>query len=293
MGGGIVTAPSRPLLRWHGSKWRIAEWVISHFPQHKIYVEPFGGSASVLLQKPRATTEIYNDLDRDLVNLFRILRERPDELALALALTPYARDEYNSLYGEQVDDLDRARAFVARSFMGMSSKGALQKSGFDARTNPDGYTGRLRSLASLPEEILVVAGRFIHVIIENVPARACLDRYNRPDALIYMDPPYLAATRSSGKLYRHEMSDRDHRELLECACASKAMVIVSGYPSDLYEQLLGDWTRVEIDAFVDGGGGRTEMLWMNNACWSALTIERGGHSAGQGTPLFSIAGGVA
>ncbi len=174
-----MDSPSRPILRWHGSKWRIAEWVIAHFPPHKVYVEPFGGSASVLLQKPRAVTEIYNDLDRDLVNLFQILRDRSDELVRLLALTPYARDEYQSLYREASDDMERARAFVARSFMGMSSKGALQKSGFDARTNPDGYTGRLRSLTALPEEIVTVAGRFIHVVIENVPAQSCLDRYDQ------------------------------------------------------------------------------------------------------------------
>lgn len=284
-----MTAPTRPILRWHGSKWRIADWVISHFPQHKIYVEPFGGSGSVLLQKPRAITEIYNDLDRDLVNLFRILRERPADLALALALTPYARDEYNALYGERVDDLDRARAFIARSFMGMNSKGAVQKSGFDARTNPDGYTGRLRSLASLPDEILFVAGRFTHVIIENVPARACLDRYNRPDALIYMDPPYLASTRSSGKLYRHEMSDADHGELLELARRSAAMIVVSGYPSDLYDRLLHDWLRVETDAYADGGTPRSEVLWINPVAAAALDGKNYAHAQGHGTPLFAAA----
>jgi hypothetical protein len=92
------------------------------------------------------------------------------------------------------------------------------------------------------------------------------------DALIDMDPPYLAASRSTGKLYKHEMSDRDHRQLLDLACASKAMAIVSGYPSQLYEQLLGDWTRVEIGAYVDGGARRTEAIWINPACCITVTL---------------------
>lgn len=284
-----MITPSRPIIRWHGSKWRIAEWVIAHFPPHKLYIEPFGGSASVLLQKPRSVTEVYNDLDRDLVNMFKMIRERPDELALQLALTPYARDEYQALYRSSEDDMERARAFIARSFMGMSSKGALQKSGFDARTNPDGYTGRLRSLASLPDEIVTVAGRFIHVVIENVPAVACLDRYDRPDALIYLDPPYLASTRSSGKLYRHEMSDDQHRDLLARARESAAMVIVSGYPSAVYDELLSDWVRVETDAYADGGVPRSEVLWINPAAAAALDSKNSAHAQGHGTPLFAAA----
>lgn len=283
----MTAVPSRPILRWHGSKWRIAEWVIAHFPPHKVYVEPFGGSASVLLQKARAVTEIYNDLDRDLVNMFKMIRERPDELALQLALTPYARDEYQALYHPSEDSMERARAFIARSFMGMSSKGALQKSGFDARTNPDGYTGRLRSLASLPDEIVIVAGRFTHVVIENVPAVACLDRYDRPDALIYLDPPYLASTRSSGKLYRHEMNDDQHRDLLARARESAAMVIVSGYPSAVYDELLHDWLRVETDAYADGGAPRSEVLWINPAAAAALDSKNSAHAQGHGTPLFT------
>ena len=285
-----MITPSRPILRWHGSKWRIAEWVIAHFPPHKLYVEPFGGSASVLLQKPRAVTEVYNDLDRDLVNMFKVIRERPNELALQLALTPYARDEYQALYQPSEDAMERARAFIARSFMGMSSKGALQKSGFDARTNPDGYTGRLRSLASLPDEIVIVAGRLTHVLIENVPALSCLDRYERPDALVYLDPPYLASTRSSGKLYRHEMSDDEHRNLLGRARESGAMIIISGYPSSIYDALLHDWLRVETDAYADGGAPRSEVLWINPAAAAAANLDRSAYKQGD---LLEGVGGAA
>lgn len=265
--------PTRPILRWHGGKWRIAPWVIGHFPEHKIYVEPFGGAASVLLQKPRALSEIYNDLDRDLVRMFKIIRDRPDELARAIALSPYARDEYRELYEPAEDDLEATRRFIIRSFMGMNSKGALAKSGFDARTNPDGYTSRLRSLADLPDQVALVAGRFLHVLIENCDAAKLVARYDRDDALIYLDPPYVAETRS-GKHYNHEMTDADHSALLSSIESSQSMVIISGYPSDLYDQALAGWFRVQTKAHTDGAKARTEVLWINPLCWSRLERNR-------------------
>lgn len=261
--------PTRPILRWHGGKWRIAPWVISYFPEHKVYVEPFGGAASVLIQKPRALSEIYNDLDRDLVRMFRVIRERPAELARAIALSPYAREEYQLLYEPTDDELEATRRFIARSFMGMFSKGALAKSGFDARTNPDGFTGRLRALTDVPEQVVLVAGRFLHVLIENIDAVKLVQRYSREDALIYLDPPYVAGTRS-GKNYAHEMTDEQHGDLLHAIIASKAMVLISGYPSDLYDQALADWHRVQTKAHTDGAKARTEVLWINGLAWSRL-----------------------
>lgn len=273
--------PSRPILRWHGSKWRIAPWVISHFPKHTVYVEPFGGAAGVLLRKGRAVTEVYNDLDAELVNMFRVIRETPSELARALMLTPYARDEYQSLYQSTDDVLERARRFISRSFMGMQSKGAIKKSGFDARTNPGGYTGRLRSFADTPEEVVAVAGRFTHVLIENCEALDLVSRYDRPDALIYVDPPYLAETRS-GKIYNHEMTDRQHSALLERLRSLSSMVIISGYPSELYDAALSDWARHTLRAHTDGGTERLEVLWINPKAAQALRRDEGCRSL----PLF-------
>lgn len=265
--------PKKSIIRWHGAKWRIAPWVLSHFPPHKVYVEPFGGSAAVLLQKERALTEVYNDLDGEIVNMFQVIRRNPEKLAAQLAMTPYARDEYDGLYEEVADDIERARRFIARSFMGMFSKGALEKSGFDARTNADGYTGRLRAFVEVPEHIMAVAGRFSHVLIENKDASAICARYDRPDALIYLDPPYVPETRS-GKYYRHEMSDDDHSKLLDLLIETEAMVVISGYQSELYRHKLGSWHSVEIAAYTDGASQRTEVLWMNDACVSAKGMSR-------------------
>lgn len=270
------TAPSRPILRWHGGKWRLAPWVIGHFPPHRIYVEPFGGGASVLLRKPGCETEIYNDLDGDLVNLFRVIRDRGADLADLLDLTPYARDEYDTLYAMTDDPLEAARRFVARSFMGMNSKGALQKSGFDARVNPDAFVGRLNSFMAVSGELAAVATRMRRVIIEHCEAVELIGRYDRPDALVYADPPYLSSVRS-GKYYRHEMDAAQHAALLDTLCASTSMVLVSGYASALYDFKLADWHRVELDARTDGGAERIEVLWLN-ASASAAVRARGGLS---------------
>lgn len=268
---------NRPILRWHGGKWRLAPWVIGHFPPHRVYVEPFGGGASVLLRKPDCETEIYNDLDGDLVNLFRVIRERGDELAALLDLTPYARDEYDALYAVTDDPLEAARRFIARSFMGMNSKGALQKSGFDARVNPDAFVSRLNSFVAVSGELSAVAVRMRRVIIEHGDAVELIGRYDRPDALVYADPPYLSDVRS-GKYYRHEMDVAQHAMLLDALMASASMVVVSGYASDLYDSKLTAWHRVELDARTDGGAARIEVLWLNEAAATALRA-RGGLSS--------------
>jgi DNA adenine methylase len=271
--------PTRPILRWHGGKWRIAPWVISHFPPHRIYVEPFGGAASVLLQKPRVVTEIYNDLDRDVVSLFQVIRERPRELAAALLL--YERTD---------DALEAARRFVARSYFGMHSKGAITKSGFDTRVNPDAFVGRLRAFVDVPDEIAAVCARFMHIVIENVPALKLIARFDRDDTLIYADPPYVAETRSGkGKVYNHEMTLAQHCELLDALIASKSMVAISGYETELYLDRLRDWSRLELKASTDGGYERTEMLWLNPACGVALARASHAHRSGAGMPLFSEA----
>lgn len=275
-----MTKPSRPILRWHGGKWRLAPWIIQHMPRHKVYVEPFGGAASVLLQKAPVPTEIWNDLEDGVVNLFTVIREDPEALAHALTLTPYSRAEYHRLYQPTKDRVEAARRFVARSFMGQSSKGALKKSGFDVRINPDGFTGRFNALRAIPAELAVMAARFSQVIIECLPALVMLDRYDRPDTLFYVDPPYLLETRHAAH-YNHELTAADHEKLLAALRGLAGMVMLSGYPSPLYDGVLSDWRRLETDAHADGARERTEVLWLNPAAAAALDAER--------LPLFAEA----
>lgn len=262
-----MSKPSRPVLRWHGGKWKLAPWIIEHFPPHLVYVEPFGGAASVLLQKPPAITDVWNDLEDEVVNLFQVLRDQADDLAALVALTPFSRAEYHSLYGPCTDPLERARRFVARSFIGQSSKGALRKSGFDSRINPDGYTSRLGCLRAVPAEFRAISDRFASVIIEHRPALAVIEQYDRPDALFYIDPPYLG---DHAKHYTHELDEAGHVELLEALRNVSGMVALSGYPSSLYEGILGDWRCFNTTTHADTGQERTEALWLNPASIEAI-----------------------
>ena len=259
---------TRPLLRWHGGKWKLALWIISHFPSHKVYVEPFGGVGSVLMQKLPAVSEIWNDLEGEVVNLFQVLRsDRADELARQVYLTPFSRQEYHLLYEMSDDPVERARRLIARSFMGQSSKGALRKSGFNSRINDDGFPSRLSALRALPDEFPVIIARLRNVIIEQRPAEALFLQYDRPDALFYVDPPYLS---DRADHYNHEIDEEGHASLLKTLRRLHGMVVLSGYPSDLYDSTLTDWRRVEMAAFADGARPRTEVLWLNPACVAAL-----------------------
>lgn len=270
-----MNSVTRPPLRYHGGKWKIAQWVIRHFPPHKVYLEPCGGGASVLLRKPRVPTEIYNDLDAEVVNFFRVLRdeEAAQRLSDALCLTPYARDEYDGCYAKSADPIEAARHLVARSFMGMSSKGIWQKSGFDARVNDDGFVARVNSLRAMPEVVLQCAERLRGVVIEHGDGVKLLSRFDRPDCLIYIDPPYLPETRTVS-IYAHDMSRPGHLRLLEVIRSLRqAMIIVSGYPSELYDNMLPGWQRITREAVADTGAARVEALWLNPACIAALSAK--------------------
>ena len=265
-----------PILRYHGGKWRIAPWVISHFPPHKVYVEPFGGSAAVLIQKERAITEIYNDLDAELFNLFKVMRDEAQAMELyhLLKWTPHSRLEYDAAFEVSDDPVEQARRSLVKVWFGMHTKGLKEKSGFDTRVNRDGYCGRVNSFVKVPDLLELYKERLTGVILECVDALKLLDRHDSINTLTYLDPPYVSDTRS-GKLYRYEMTDDDHRALAKKSRKSKGMIIISGYPSDLYDQeLYSDWVRVDRKAHTDGGHERTEALWINPQAWAAVEATK-------------------
>lgn len=267
---GDAISPSRPVLRWHGGKWRLAPWIISHFPPHRVYVEPFGGAASVLLRKPRAYADIYNDIDGDVVNLFRVLRDEAASTALvaALRLTPFARQEFVDAYVPTEDRVERARRMIVRSFMGFGTTAAFgRKTGFRANSNRSG-TPPAADWMSYADALVLAVSRLRGVVIESTPAGTLIDRFDHPDTLFYVDPPYVHGTRSRGNpkhLYRHELSDDDHLVLIEQLRALSGMVVLSGYPSALYEEALRGWLKVERLALADGARERVEVLWINAA----------------------------
>ncbi len=259
-----MTEPRRPLLRWHGGKWRLAPWIISHFPEHRVYVEPFGGAGSVLLRKPRAYAEVWNDLDGEVVNLFRVLRSnRASELVEALRLTPFARDEFDEAYEKVEDPVERSRRLVVRSFMGFGSNGHERVTGFRSNSNRSGTTPA-HDWVNYPDSLALVIERLSGVVIENKDAKAVMKTADGDRTLHYVDPPYVFSTRSDlSKDYAHELTDEDHAELLEFLCTLSGTVVLSGYPNDLYDRRLADWRRIEKAALADGARKRTEVLWIN------------------------------
>lgn len=260
----------RPMLRYHGGKWMLAPWIVSHLPPHRIYVEPFGGAASVLLRKARSHSEVYNDLDAEIVNLFRVVRERGLELAALLETTPYAREEYAQSFIPSEDPMEQARRTVMRSYMGFGSNSLCRtvKSGFRSNSNRSGTTPA-RDWRNFPAALAAIIERLQGVVIEHGDACEIMGRHDSAKTLHYCDPPYVHATRTTWsahgarKGYTHELDDDGHRRFAAAAHAVKGMVIVSGYHSELYDSLFSDWRVEARGALADGARKRTEVLWMN------------------------------
>lgn len=258
-----MNAPTRPVLRYHGGKWILAPWIIKNMPAHRVYVEPFGGAASVLLRKPRSYAEVYNDLEDDVVNLFEVLRG-PDaeKLADQIRTTPFAKTEFSNAYEVSEDSLERARRLIVRSFMGFGSNGHAQKTGFRSNSNRAGTTPA-RDWVNYPNALADTVERLCGVVVLKSDAWAVMSNHDGDKTLHFVDPPYLPETRDKGGDYVHELSVADHETLLKNIKTLSGMVMLSGYPSDLYEDYLGDWHRVERAALADGARKRTEVLWMN------------------------------
>lgn len=273
---------TRPLLRYHGGKWKLAPWVISQFPPHSIYVEAFGGAASVLLRKPRVAAEIYNDLDSEVVKIFRVLQDpaKSERLFRRIYLTPFARDELKSAYSKPKDDVDAAVKMLTRSFMGFGSAAMTRShiTGFRSSTKRDRYNSPPAAVEwqTWPLQIQLFVERLRGVVIENRDALTVMQQHDSRSTLHYVDPPYVLATRSStknrgrsnGHFYRHDMTDADHVRLAEFLHSVEGMVVLSGYKSDLYQQLYGRWDSASRNHMADGGRARVETLWFNPAAQS-------------------------
>lgn len=264
-------APSRPALRYHGSKWLLSRWIVPQLPAHELYCEPFGGSAAVLLNKSRSYLEVYNDLDGDVVNYFRMLRDSPGRLIEAIKLTPFAKTEWELSFEHDPDPVERARRFYIRSYMSIAGPTAQWNTGWRrqkvlsrGRNGEKKMTPAAISFAKT-EHLYQVADRFRGVTIEHDAARAIIERYDSPESLFYVDPPYVTETRGrwKGHAYAHEMDDEDHREMAESLHQVVGMVVLSGYRCDLYDELFGDWQRHDKTARINGPGSAVESLWLN------------------------------
>lgn len=258
-------------LKYFGGKWTLAPWIISQFPKHKIYVEPFGGGANVLLRKPASFNEVYNDLDGEIVNVFRCLQDRQlsDELLFKLKSTPFARDEFNLAYEPTTDNVERARRIIIKSMMGFGSTGAIadHKIGF----NFDAHKSKAKEWVNYIDSLHLIVERMKYVIIDNRSAINVIKQYDDIDTLFYCDPPYVHDSRLDYKNnrirgYRHEMTNEQHIELSELLHSLKGFVVLSGYRSALYDELYADWqllTKESITATNKGGVKTIECLWLS------------------------------
>ena len=254
----------KTLLNYPGSKKRIAQWIIKHMPAHHSYVEPYFGCGAVLFAKKPAAIETVNDLDGEVVNFFRTIRdpESREKLQEWLMYTPYARDVYKDSFQEPKDCVERAAYFAVKS---MQSHGFRMTGDCGWKKDVCGreYAYAVKYWNELPESIAEMAARLKHVQIENRPALEVMENFNRENVLVYLDPPYVFSTRSGGKQYRHEMPDRNHIELMETVVDSRAKIIISGYDCELYDFYLGNWNKAQITARTQDNKCRVETLWMN------------------------------
>ena len=256
-----VTPISRPALRYTGGKWRLASWVIKHLPPHRCYVEPFMGGASVLLRKPRSRVEVMNDKSDLVVNFFRVLRERGDELRQVLELTPFSLMEYRACdpLDPRIDDLERARRFFVRSWGGHTGiSGNLRNRGWRRTPDRDAAGDFVAGTAGLQ----AITDRLRYVSIDCLDYTEILRRYDRPDTCFYADPPYVLSTRKrhhrSAGYGVFDWTDNDHIKFLSRLQDVRGAVLLSGYGSRLYDEALSGWKTVRHH------GGK-ERIWIKPA----------------------------
>ena len=258
-------------LKYPGGKVQISSWVISFFPRHKIYVEPFGGAAGVLLNKTPSPLEVYNDLNSDLVNFFSVLRdkEKAAELIRRLRLTPYAREEYYSFYPmPEGDDIERARALAVRADMGIGIRGVVSESRTGFASDGKKIRGNAKVFVNRVEKLSEIAERFRSVVIECRDALELIPLYDSPDTLWYMDPPYHC--RYS---FRYPATI-DQEAMLGVFKKVSGYVVLSGYMNELYADELPGWHIETRQHHAFKNKKTKECLWISPRTWEALQRER-------------------
>lgn len=256
-----------PAIRYYGGKFRIADWIIAQFPPHVCYVEPYAGAASVLLRKPAARHEVINDLNGDIVNFFRVIRDWPEQFFRVISLTPYSRLELQLAWERTDDPLESARRLWVRCWQSFGSGVGEHKTGWrfqkgaTTNTRADAVKSFYRT-----KHLWAVASRLKSVQIECDDALKVIERYDSPNTLFYVDPPYVHSTRNednAAKGYAIEMSDADHRGLAATLRSVKGMIVLSGYPSALYDELYSDWRCLQYETTNVRSAKETECLWLS------------------------------
>lgn len=258
--------------RWIGGKNRIMPRLLLLFPDHRCYVSVFGSSGADILGKPRSEMEVFNDLNSDVVNVFRVLRDERlrKQLCLALEFTPYSRREYvyclDLLHSTTGSLVERAWAFQVATTFGYGGKDPALATPGSFTINPKMTSSRRYCRAS--EQLLAVSQRFRQVVVENLDWKAVVEKYDASDTLFYLDPPYVLSSRVAQKIYAHELQDSDHDNLVNQLQCVEGLVILSGYANPIYDNALANWRRVEFQTRCTVSPkkkkpARTEVVWMN------------------------------
>ncbi len=260
-------------------------------PAHDVYLEPYFGSGAVFFNKKPSSMETINDIDSQVVNLFRVIREHPEELAWLVSMTPWAREEYyfvtptaaekNAIFTTD-NPIENARRMLIRMWMAFGCKTA-DRSGWRNNLQAKRGTFYPHEWDNVPERIMFATNRLKNAQIENQPAIKLISRYNFSEVLVYADPPYLLSTRKEKRLYKNEMSDHDHVELLDVLCSHSGSVILSGYSNELYDSKLKRWDKRSITNYVASGEKRKEVIWINPFAAKSLetTLFKGGNDFGK------------
>lgn len=256
---------------WYGGKFSHLEWLLPLLPACHHYCEPFAGSAAVLLNREPSPVETYNDIDGDVVNFFRVLRDKPDDLARAIALTPFSREEFHlAIYGdtEDVSDVELARRFYVRARQartGLAQTATLGRWANCKETSRAGMSGVVSRWLGGVEGLGDIAERLLRVQIENRPAVDVIRLYDGKDTLFYCDPPYLHGTRGDAKAYGFEMSDEEHAALALVLRSIQGKAAVSGYRSDHMDTWYANWRRFDAPVKTTHSvkQPRQECVWMN------------------------------
>lgn len=259
----------RPVLKYPGSKWKMAEWIISLMPPHKSYLEPFFGSGAVFFKKEPSRIETINDMDGEIVNLFRCIREEPEELMRCVTMTPYSRAEYEQAWGKfrfragvPSVGVEAARMTLVRYWQSHGST-SVYKGGWKNDRAGREYAYDMRYWRQLPEWIAATATRLKDAQIKQAPAVDVIRRFQHPEVLIYADPPYVISKRKGRQYVVDMVEDAEHIELLEALKDHTGPVILSGYDNELYDRHLQGWMKLHKKALAEGGGKRTETVWLN------------------------------
>lgn len=261
----------RIVFGWYGGKFSHLEWLLPRLPKAHHYCEPFSGSAAVLLNRAPSPVETYNDVDGDVVNFFRVLRDRSDDLVRAIGLTPFSREEFHRAINDRtqgIPDIERARRFYIRARQartGLAQTATLGRWANCKNTSRAGMSGVVSRWLGGVEALGEIAERLIRVQIENRPALEVIRLYDSADTLFYCDPPYLHETRGDSKAYGFEMDLEQHRELAEALIDCRGKVAISGYRCKQMDKWYKGWKRYDAPEKHCHSIKklRQECLWMN------------------------------